>query len=143
MDTWMNRRAFLKIAGIGSVVFTSGLYTWATSDAAGQENFFFVQLSDPHWGFNNPQINPDAMETLKKAVAAVNNLKAPPEFIVFTGDLTQITDDDQERRKRMSEFRDIIKDLKMKDIRLMPGEHDAGVDEGEAFQVTAGCSGRR
>ena len=72
--------------------------------------------------------------TLKKAVAAVNSLERQPDFIMFTGDLTHITDDDAERRKRLSEFRDIVKDLKVKNVRFMPGEHDAGLDQGEAFK---------
>jgi 3',5'-cyclic AMP phosphodiesterase CpdA len=53
---------------------------------------------------------------------------------VFTGDLTQTTDDPQERRKRMAEVRDIIKTLKVKTIRYMPGEHDASSDNGAAFK---------
>jgi 3',5'-cyclic AMP phosphodiesterase CpdA len=40
-----------------------------------------------HWGFKGPP-NPDAGVTLKKAVAAVNALATPPDFIVFSGDLT-------------------------------------------------------
>ncbi len=121
------------MAGIGSVVFASGLCAREVVDGANQENFFFVQLSDPHWGFNNLKVNPDATGTLKKAVSAVNGLKTPPEFIIFTGDLTQVTDDDQERRERMCEVREILRELKAKDVRLIPGEHDAGLDEGEGF----------
>jgi len=47
-----------------------------------------VQLSDTHWGFKGPVLNPDADGTLQKAVAAVNALSFEPDFIVFTGDLT-------------------------------------------------------
>ena len=83
-----------------------------------------------HWSESEPRF----LGTLKKAVAAVNNLKLEPDFIMFTGDLTHVTDDDKERRKRLVEFRDIIKDLKVKSIRFMPGEHDAGLDQGEAFK---------
>jgi hypothetical protein len=35
-----------------------------------------------------------------KAVAAVNSLKEQPDFVMFTGDLTHVTDDDKERRIR-------------------------------------------
>ncbi len=138
MENGIYRRDFLKLAGIGSVVFASGLDIWGDNAAAAQEDFFFVQLSDPHWGFNNPQINPDATGTLKKAIAAANALKKQPDFIVFTGDLTQVTDDDQERRKRMTEVKEIIGGLKVKNIKLMPGEHDAGLDEGKAFKEVFG-----
>jgi 3',5'-cyclic AMP phosphodiesterase CpdA len=107
---------------------------YAADKKTGQVDFFFVQLSDSHWGFNDPKINPDATGTLKKAVAAVNSMKSRPDFIVFTGDITHTTDDPKERRKRMSEARDIIGELKVNNIKFMPGEHDASLDNGEAFQ---------
>ena len=53
---------------------------------------------------------------------------------MFTGDLTHTTDDPKERRKRMTEFRDIVADLKVKTVHFMPGEHDAALDNGKAFQ---------
>jgi len=132
----MDRRDFLKLAGIGGVVFVSGLghLAVATEKKSTLEDFFFVQLSDTHWGFEGPKANPDARGTLQKAVAAVNGLKRQPDFIVFTGDLTHTTENPQERRKRMGEFKDIISQLKVRNIRFMPGEHDASLDNGAAFQ---------
>jgi hypothetical protein len=132
----IDRRDFLELAGIGGVVFASGLGgpgQWANA-ATSKEDFFFVQLSDTHWGFTGPAVNPDSAGTLKKAVEAVNSLKIQPDFIMFTGDLSHVTDDDKDRRKRLSEFRDIISKLKVKNVRFMPGEHDAGLDEGAAFK---------
>jgi 3',5'-cyclic AMP phosphodiesterase CpdA len=35
-----------------------------------------------------------------------NALPRAPDFVVFTGDLTHTTDDDQERRRRMAQFRE-------------------------------------
>lgn len=136
MNNQINRRDFLKLAGIGGVVFASGLGSLAhgASKSAPQKDFYFVQLSDTHWGFSGPAVNPDAANTLKKAVAAVNSLESQPDFVVFTGDLTHTTDDPQERRKRMAEFRDIVSVLKVKEVRYMPGEHDAALDRGEAYQ---------
>ncbi len=130
----IDRRDFLKLAGIGSVVFASGLVDLGNSARAAEDDFFFIQLSDTHWGFTGPKVNPDSAGTLKKAVAAVNHLKVQPDFIMFTGDLTHVTDDNKERRKRLTEFRAIISELNVKDVRFMPGEHDAGLDEGEAFK---------
>jgi len=92
-----------------------------------------VQLSDSHWGFSG-DANPDAANTLKKAVASVNELEIKPDFIVFTGDLTHTTDDPKERRKRLAEFRDIVSALNIKTIHFMPGEHDAALDNGTAFK---------
>jgi hypothetical protein len=134
-----DRRAFLKLAALGGgAVFASRLagaagVAGASSAGAAYDDFYFVQLSDTHWGFTGPAINPDAQGTLPKAVAAVNALPEPPDFIVFTGDLTHTTDDPVERRKRLGEFRDIVSNLKVKDVRFMPGEHDASLDHGKAF----------
>src|SRR6185312_953569 len=89
--------------------------------------------SDSHWGFEGPKVNPDARGTLPKAIAAVNALAEPPDFVVFTGDLTHTTDNPVERRKRLSEFRDIASRLTVKAVRFMPGEHDASLDHGKAF----------
>lgn len=137
MRKQIDRRDFLKLAGLGGVVFASRLAGMAsaadTSAGAAYDEFFFVQLSDSHWGFEGPP-NPDARGTLKKAVAAVNGLKERPDFVMFTGDLTHTTDDPGERRKRLAEFRDIVANLKVKPVRFMPGEHDAALDRGQAYQ---------
>ena len=134
MTTEINRRDFLKLAGIGSVgvVFASALP--GVVRAAGQDDFYFVQMSDTHWGFEGAAANPDAKGTLKKAVAAVNGMARPPDFVMFTGDLTHTTDDPKVRRQRLTEFRDIVSALKVKDVRFMPGEHDASLDNGKAFK---------
>src|SRR4051794_27992944 len=139
MTSAINRRQFLQLAGIGGVgvVFASALP--GVAHAAGQDDFYFVQMSDTHWGFEGPP-NPDAKGTLKKAVAAVNELPEPPDFIVFTGDLTHTTDDPMERRRRLAQFKDIVSELKVKDVRFMPGEHDASLDRGEAFQEFFGAT---
>ena len=140
----IDRRDFLKLAGLGGVVFASGLglKTFAagsnTGKANGVEEFSFVQLSDTHWGFDGPSVNPDSQGTLKKAIAAVNGLDQQPDFVVFTGDLTHITENSKQRRDRISEFRDIAGGLKAKTIHFMAGEHDASLDRGDAYQEIFG-----
>jgi hypothetical protein len=134
-----SRRDFIKLAGLGGVVLVSGCASTMGSIGAGaDDDFYFVQLSDTHWGFEGPAINPDAQGTLKKAVAAVNGLPHQPDFIMFTGDLTHTTDDPKERRKRLAEFRDIVGALNVKNVRFMPGEHDASLDNGKAFKELFG-----
>lgn len=140
----MKRRDFLRLASVGGgAVFASGLAGRALADYDGDkkartaDEFYFVQLSDTHWGYKGPA-NPDAANTLKKAVAEVNALEIPPDFIVFTGDLTHTTDDPQERRRRLAEFRDIVSQLKVKNLRFMPGEHDASLDNGAAYKELFG-----
>ena len=51
METKRDRRQFLKLAGLGGVVFASSLPGWA--EAARRvgtvaEDFYFAQLSDTH-----------------------------------------------------------------------------------------------
>jgi hypothetical protein len=135
-----NRRQLMKLVALGGgAVYVSGLVGCAGSAqtskgaAATYDDFYFVQLSDTHWGFSGAP-NPDAANTLRKAVAAVNALEKPPEFIVFTGDLTHTTDDPAERRRRLAQFREIVSALKVKQVRFMPGEHDASLDRGAAYK---------
>jgi hypothetical protein len=133
-----DRRKFLQLGAVGGgAIFMSGLYghvaaAVTTAGKAATDDFYFVQLSDTHWGFNGPP-NPDAANTLKKAVASVNALPVAPDFVMFTGDLTHTTDDVPERHKRMKEFREIVSQLKVPAVHFMPGEHDASLDLGAAF----------
>jgi len=140
------RRDFLKLLGVGGVVYASGLAgvgrlggAWAAKPAtAAGDDFFFLQLSDTHWGFQGPP-NPDAATTLKKTVEVINQSPRQPDFIVFTGDLTHTTDDPAVRRTRMKEFKEIVAPLKVKTVHFMPGEHDASLDAGEAFKEFFGA----
>ena len=131
MTAHTDRRDFLKLSGMAGVAFASGLFPAARAQSAPE--FHFVQLSDTHWGFKGAP-NPDAEHTLEKAVVAVNALQNPPDFIVFTGDLTHTTDDAKERRTRLKRFKEIVSELRVKDVRFMPGEHDASLDNGKAFK---------
>ena len=145
MKEVIDRRKFIRLtAAGGGAVFMSGLYGGAQAAGMeakkgkdGDDDFYFVQLSDTHWGFNGPP-NPDSANTLKKAVASVNALPIKPDFIVFTGDLTQTTDDPKERRQRMAGFKEIVSALEVKQVYFMPGEHDASLDNGAAFKENFG-----
>lgn len=144
MTLTISRRDLAKLTALGGAVFASGLFrparlsaqtpAAATAGLPAVEDFFFLQMSDTHWGFTGPAINPEAATTLRRAVATVNSLEHQPDFIVFTGDLTHTTDDAQERRRRMAEFRDIVGGLTVRNIKFMPGEHDASLDHGEAYR---------
>ena len=127
----IDRRSFLKLSALGGgAVFASSL---PGVSLAAADDFYFVQLSDPHWGFEGPKVNPDARGTLPKAIAAVNALAEPPDFVIFTGDLTHTTENPVERRKRLAEFKEVVSSLKVPNVRFMPGEHDAALDQGKAF----------
>src|SRR6266850_1954544 len=139
------RREFLQISGIGGVVFASGLLE-ACSRLGSRpdpglgmaDDFYFVQLSDTHWGYKGPA-NPEATVELPRAVELVNALPQAPDFVVFTGDLTHTTDDDQERRRRMAQVREHLARLRVPTLRLMAGEHDASL----AAEARAAALGSR
>ena len=146
----IDRRELLKLAGIGGVVFASRLFGLGASASllaptmvraeptpAPAEDFYFIQLSDSHWGYEGPA-NPQASMTLPTAIETINSLSLQPDFIVFTGDLTHNTDDPFERHRRMIEFERIIGRLRVKNLHLMPGEHDAALDFGTVYQKMFG-----
>jgi hypothetical protein len=156
MSNVLDRRDLLKLIGVGGVAYASSLFPSLTGCASGgpnslpaksgasgarsvaprgpTEDFFFMQLSDTHWGFNGPAVNPNATLELGRAVAAINGVGTKPDFVIFTGDLTHNTDDADLRRKRMGEFRDIVSALDTPLVKFMPGEHDAAADAGAAYQ---------
>jgi 3',5'-cyclic AMP phosphodiesterase CpdA len=137
----VGRRDLLRIAGIGGLVFASALpgFRAGPALAATSDDFYFVQLSDLHWGFADPKVNPDTKASLEASIAAINAAGEQPDFIVFTGDLTHMTKDPTERRKRMAEVKAMLGALKTTRHVYLPGEHDAAGDAGAAFQETFGA----
>jgi 3',5'-cyclic AMP phosphodiesterase CpdA len=137
MPLTLSRRTMIRLAAVGGgVVFASRL--GIRPGVAATEEFYFVQLSDIHWGFQDATVNPDPRATLEKAIAAINAAPHMPDFIVFTGDLTHMTKDAQERRRRMGEVRAMLGTLKVSRQFYLPGEHDAALDRGAAFQELFG-----
>jgi hypothetical protein len=149
----IERRELLKLLAIGGVVSASGLAGCAAGPSAPavrapagaarpsapgvREDFVFLQLSDIHWGYSGPN-NPEASHTFRDVIAAINASPVELDFVVFTGDLTQTTDDGAVRRRRMKEFQGIVADLRVKTRYYLPGEHDAGPDGGEAYRELFG-----
>jgi hypothetical protein len=143
--TIYDRRQILELfAGCG-LVFASGVgcATRAAREPiardAPRDDFFFLQLSDTHWGYRGPA-NPDAGRTLPETLARIDAAPVQPEFIVLTGDLTHSTDDPRERRRRLGEVKEMLGRLRCKAIRAIPGEHDAALDSGEAYREVFGPS---
>ncbi|HEY0468991.1 MAG TPA: metallophosphoesterase [Polyangiaceae bacterium] len=144
------RRELLRLLGVSGVTFASGLWGCAEGAAgpasrpttpaakatvreAPPEDFFFLQLSDTHWGYEGAA-NPEADRTLRATIATINAVSMRPEFVIFTGDLTHNTDDPVQRRARMKEFKAMTSELAVKEVRFIPGEHDASFDAGEAYR---------
>jgi Icc protein len=122
-----NRRDALKCmawAGTGALwALSGGVAHGALLDTAKPTaGFSFLQLSDSHIGFNKAA-NPDASATLREAVAKVVAMPVKPDFIIHTGDITQLSRDNQ--------FDDADQILRETGIHTfyVPGEHDM-LDEG-------------
>jgi 3',5'-cyclic AMP phosphodiesterase CpdA len=139
----IDRRGFLKCmawAGTGALcVIESGvLKSYALGSQMGSEmkshkigGLSFVQISDSHMGFNKPA-NPDVVATLQAAVDKIKALPHQPEFILHTGDITQLS--------KPSEFDNVDQILKSlnKEIFFVPGEHDVLNDDGAIFRERYG-----
>lgn len=160
MSKRTDRRDLLKLTGVGGVVFASSLFPGlggcssdktAGSDAGGggpmppsgtprgaTEDFFFLQISDTHWGFSGAAVNPEPDLELPAVIAAVNASTMKPDFIVFTGDLSHNTDDVTERKQRLTEFMQLAAGLEVPMLKFMPGEHDAAADAGAAYREVVG-----
>jgi hypothetical protein len=130
----MERRDFLKLATVSGIAFASGC-TKALAPVP-KRDFFFLQLSDTHVGYEGAA-NPDAANTLPRAVEIIQSSKTRPDFVVFTGDLTQSTEDDGDRRARMKRFKEIVSRIDVP-MHFIPGEHDASSDAGAAFRESFG-----
>src|SRR5947208_2769535 len=133
----VDRRGFLKCmawAGTGLVWTMSGgipmsrAFAKTADQSAGKGgDFSFVQISDSHIGFNKPA-NPDVTATLQTAINKINAMPQKPDFIIHTGDLTQLS--------KPSEFDTLDQALKgasAKQVYFVPGEHDMLSDNGDEY----------
>ena len=133
----VDRRGFLKCmawAGTGLVWTLNGgipasqAFGKTMGKGAGKSgDFTFVQISDSHIGFNKPA-NPDVTVTLQKAIDKINALPFTPDFIIHTGDLSQLS--------KPSEFDTLdqaLKGVSAKQIFFVPGEHDMLSDNGDQY----------
>jgi len=137
----VDRRGFLKCmawAGTGLVwtmsggipisrAFAKSASKGSGKDAAKGADFSFVQISDSHIGFNKPA-NPDVTATLQTAINKINVLPQKPDFIIHTGDLTQLS-----KPSEFDTLDQVLKRASAKQIYFVPGEHDMLSDNGEQY----------
>ncbi len=147
-----DRRSFLKFAasslGIG-VLYSAYPAARSTGEvgglfsALGRANgekvtpFSFVQLSDAHVGFNGPP-DPLGTKAFERAVDMINALPARPDLVLFTGDLTHDTEDRNIHSQRMKQFQEISRRINVPMLKCVPGEHDAGLDNGGLYREVFG-----
>lgn len=147
-----DRRSFLKIAGAS--IGVGALLKFAPALEAGSQGaelarrirnrtgeaprpFSFVQMSDTHVGFSGPP-NPLGTRAFEEAVRTINALPEQPDLVLVTGDLTHDSEDRGEHAARMKKFQEIARGLRVKNVKLIPGEHDAGLDGGALFRDVYG-----
>jgi 3',5'-cyclic AMP phosphodiesterase CpdA len=140
----IDRRGFLKCmawAGTGVLWTLNGGIL--TSRALGQTPgpdvippppgaLNFVQISDSHIGFSKPA-NKDVAATFREAVSRINALPVAPEFLLHTGDLTHLAEDDE-----FDGLQEMLKDCRTKQVFYVPGEHDVLNDNGAAYRERFG-----
>jgi 3',5'-cyclic AMP phosphodiesterase CpdA len=134
----IDRRVFLECmawVGTGLVWTVSGGIPVSRAFAAGHDRavtkggeLTFAQISDSHMGFNKPA-NPDVAATLQAAVAKINGLAAPPEFLLHTGDISHLSKPEQ-----FDNVDQILKGASAKDVFFVPGEHDVLDDDGKSYR---------
>ncbi len=132
----VDRRGFLKCmawAGTGAlcVMHRGVLKSYALPEAAKKKvtgELSFVQISDSHMGFNKPA-NPDVAATLQVALDRIKALAHPPEFMLHTGDVSQLSKPEQ-----FDTVAQMVKGTPGKDIFYVPGEHDVLDDNGKGFR---------
>ena len=135
----IDRRGFLKCmawAGTGVLWTVSGgllssKILGATADTAAGD-FSFVQISDSHIGFNK-DANKDVIGTLQKAIAKINSLPKPPDFILHTGDLSHLSEAEE-----FDALEQNLKQIKTGHIFYVPGEHDVLSDNGAQYRERFG-----
>src|SRR6202166_1883610 len=137
----VDRRGFLKCmawAGTGLVwtlnggipvsrAFARSGGKGAGKDATKGADFSFVQISDSHIGFNKPA-NPDVTATLQTAINKINAMSHKPDFIIHTGDLSQLS-----KPRELDTLDQVLKGASAKQGYNVPGEDDMLSDNGEQF----------
>ncbi len=146
-----DRRSFLKISGtaMGLGVLYAVAPRLMGAEAADVSHFLaeqngervkpftFVQMSDTHVGFQGPP-NPLGTAAFERAVERVNAMPHTPDLVLFTGDLVHDTEKPEELQMRIKRFREIASKLKAPKLCFVPGEHDAGIDQGTVFREAFG-----
>jgi 3',5'-cyclic AMP phosphodiesterase CpdA len=138
----IDRRGFLKCmawAGTGALCVLEGgvLKSYGLDDPAhiakaARGELSFVQISDSHMGFNKPA-NSDVIATLKAAVAKINALPVPPEFVLHTGDISHLS-----KAEEFDTVDQILQSASTKNVFFVPGEHDVLEDDGKQYRERYG-----
>ncbi len=89
--------------------------------------FTIVQISDSHIGFDK-EANRDVTATLQEAVAKINALPEPPDFLIHTGDLTHLS-----KPGEFDTLDQVLRGARAGEVFRVPGEHDVFADNGKQY----------
>jgi Icc protein len=141
-DDGIDRRGFLECmawVGTGVLLTASGgilssrTLAHAASAQPPEGDFSFVQISDSHIGFA-AEPNKDVTATLQQAIARINALPTPPEFVLHTGDLSH-----SQKPGAFDILAENLKSLKARQVFYVPGEHDVFTDGGKEYLARFGA----
>ena len=116
-----NKKKFMRKKIISVVCFLLAVFV-SHGIAADSAPFFFLQLSDPQFGFidNNKSISAET-EAMNKAVTAINQLKPP--FVVITGDFVN----NSKSKEQIAAYKSMIAQIDSSvKVYMIPGNHDIG-----------------
>jgi 3',5'-cyclic AMP phosphodiesterase CpdA len=129
----MQRRGFLKCmtwAGTAMVWTVAGGLPRSrligSAEAAMNDGFSFVQISDSHLGFDKPA-NPNVTATLQDALADVGKMPKPPAFLIHTGDISHLS-----KPAQFDTAQQLMGTTKLT-VHTVPGEHDILEEDGKSY----------
>jgi len=137
----LDRRTFLKVAGMAGAVFASKglipphsfqLIDMVHAKTDEKPGFRFAYISDTH--LYERKLNERFVRAMMRAVQDVNALDPQPDFVFFGGDLAQLG-----QAGELELGKQILSEVKAP-IRMMVGEHDWFLDMGEKWQQLFGPS---
>ena len=111
----------------GGIPMSRAFSKTADRSASKGADFTFEQISDSHIGFNKPA-NPDVTATLQTAINKINSMPHKPDFIIHTGDLSQLS-----KPSEFDTLEQVLKGASAKQTYFVPGGHDMLPDNGEQY----------
>ena len=128
-----SRRGFLKCmtwAGTAMVWTMAGGIPRSrligSAEAATNDGFSFVQISDSHLGFDKPA-NPNVTATLQDALNNVAAMPKQPAFMIHTGDITHLS-----KPAQFDTAQQLMSATKLM-VHTVPGEHDILEEDGKSY----------
>jgi 3',5'-cyclic AMP phosphodiesterase CpdA len=130
----MNRRDFLRTAGVVTAMSTLPISLVELAFADSTRNFTFGYISDAHiQHISGTRFVRNWDRGLIRAVAETNLMNPKPDFVMFGGDLAQLG-----TKEELDHGAEILSALRY-DLRYVMGEHDYYLDLGEYWSELFGA----